>query len=107
MAATQEEPTADRRSEERDGLLDGDEKAIDASQYDVEARAGITQNQNLKDKTQEKPVEYSISPNVKFAWLSAYFFFSLILTLYNKLVLGVVCFRPAPRRRRFGRGHLC
>ncbi|KAH7374760.1 triose-phosphate transporter family-domain-containing protein [Plectosphaerella cucumerina] len=90
MASNQEEPSLDRRSEERDGLLDGDEKGVDASQYDVEARAGITNN--LKDKTVEKPVEYSISPNVKFAWLSAYFFFSLILTLYNKLVLGVFPF---------------
>lgn len=98
MASNQEEPSLDRRSEERDGLLDGDEKGVDASQYDVESRAGITNN--LKDKTVEKPVEYSISPNVKFAWLSAYFFFSLILTLYNKLVLGVVCppCRPGPCR---------
>ncbi|KAL2753394.1 hypothetical protein ACRALDRAFT_2067993, partial [Sodiomyces alcalophilus JCM 7366] len=36
--------------------------------------------------------EYSTSPQVKFAWLSTYFLCSLVLTLYNKLVLGVFPF---------------
>ena len=79
-----------RRSEERDGLLNGDEKNPDTSDFDVEARAGVAQSQTESGSSSEKPVEYSVSPNVKFGWLTTYFFFSLILTLYNKLVLGVV-----------------
>ena len=78
-----------RRSEERDGLLNGDEKNDDSKNFDIEARAGVVESQT-DPKTSEKPVEYSVSANVKFGWLTAYFFFSLILTLYNKLVLGVV-----------------
>jgi len=34
--------------------------------------------------------EYSIRGSIKFAWLGAYFSFSLLLTLYNKFVLGFV-----------------
>lgn len=79
-----------RRSEEGRNLLNGEEKADDVN-FDLEARAGVVSAQNGDDKG-AKPVEYSISPNVKFGWLSAYFFFSLILTLYNKLVLGVFPF---------------
>lgn len=81
-----------RRSEERDGLLNGDEKNAEDRNYDIEARAGVVDSRT-EPGSQEKPVEYTVSPNVKFGWLTAYFFFSLILTLYNKLVLGVV--RPA------------
>ncbi|TDZ60681.1 putative sugar phosphate/phosphate translocator [Colletotrichum trifolii] len=82
-----------RRSEEGHGLLNGDEKVEES--YDLEAAAGpATEQQAEADKNRNSnPVEYTISPNVKFAWLSAYFFFSLILTLYNKLVLG---FFPYP-----------
>lgn len=42
-----------------------------------------SQNQNLDH-------EYSIPSTVKFTWLGTYFFLSLVLTLYNKLVLGMV-----------------
>lgn len=35
--------------------------------------------------------EYSIPSTVKFTWLGTYFLLSLMLTIYNKLVLGVVC----------------
>ena len=49
--------------------------------YDAEARP-----QNLDH-------EYSIPSTVKFTWLGTYFMFSLTLTLYNKLVLGMV--RPS------------
>lgn len=96
-----------RRSEERDGLLHGDEKGDEHDEYDVEARAGSSAasapvNSQTADKSQEKPVEYSTSPSVKFGWLSAYFFFSLILTLYNKLVLGVVR-RSVPDSRLRGK----
>lgn len=36
-------------------------------------------------------VEYETPNTVKGVWLGTYFFFSLLLTLYNKLVLGSVC----------------
>lgn len=83
-----------RRSEEGHGLLNGDEKRVEES-YDLEAAPSpATEQQAQEDKTNNNnPVEYTISPNVKYAWLCAYFFFSLILTLYNKLVLG---FFPFP-----------
>lgn len=52
---------------------------------DVEAGKSESdpQNQNLDH-------EYSIPSTVKFTWLGTYFFLSLVLTLYNKLVLGMV-----------------
>ncbi|KAL9948055.1 UAA transporter [Verticillium nonalfalfae] len=79
-----------RRSEEGHGLLHGDEKLDSRDNFDLEARAGAVDSQT--EKLKEKPVEYSTLPQVKFAWLSAYFCFSLVLTLYNKLVLGVFPF---------------
>lgn len=36
-------------------------------------------------------VEYETPNTVKGIWLGTYFFFSLMLTLYNKLILGSVC----------------
>ncbi|PTB37800.1 uncharacterized protein TrAFT101_005322 [Trichoderma asperellum] len=54
---------------------------------DVEAGKSESdpQNQNLDH-------EYSIPSTVKFTWLGTYFFLSLVLTLYNKLVLGMFHF---------------
>lgn len=56
---------------------------------DVEAGKSESdpQNQNLDH-------EYSIPSTVKFTWLGTYFFLSLVLTLYNKLVLGMVSSIP-------------
>lgn len=57
-------------------------------ELDVESDAGRAEppkNNNLEH-------EYSIPSTVKFAWLGTYFFFSLLLTLYNKLVLGMVSY---------------
>lgn len=45
-------------------------------------------------KTQNLDHEYSVPSHVKFTWLGTYFFFSLLLTLYNKLVLGMVSRHP-------------
>lgn len=39
--------------------------------------------------------EYSIPSTVKFTWLGTYFLLSLLLTIYNKLVLGVVRYPPS------------
>jgi hypothetical protein len=36
-------------------------------------------------------LEYETPNTVKGIWLGTYFFFSLLLTLYNKLILGSVC----------------
>lgn len=85
-----------RRSEEGHGLLIGDEKHGEES-YDLEANNdAATQQQSDADRNRN-PVEYTISPQVKFGWLSAYFMFSLVLTLYNKLILGAVCGFPLPK----------
>ncbi|UKZ64808.1 uncharacterized protein TrAtP1_006018 [Trichoderma atroviride] len=57
-----------------------DFKDIEAGKSESDA-----QNQNLDH-------EYSIPSTVKFTWLGTYFFLSLVLTLYNKLVLGMFHF---------------
>lgn len=64
-------------SEERNGNV--------GHNYDMEANAtrNDPKNQNLEH-------EYSIPAAIKFTWLGTYFMFSLMLTIYNKLVLGVV-----------------
>ena len=53
---------------------------------DVEADAGRVE----PPKAQNIDHEYSIPSTVKFTWLGTYFFFSLMLTIYNKVVLGKV-----------------
>lgn len=53
---------------------------------DIEAGKSESDSQN-----QNLDLEYSIPSTVKFTWLGTYFFLSLVLTLYNKLVLGMVC----------------
>ncbi|TQV96858.1 Drp1p [Cordyceps javanica] len=58
------------------------------SAVDMEANAGrpeATTQSNLDH-------EYSIPSAVKFTWLGTYFLLSLLLTIYNKLVLGVFKF---------------
>ncbi|KAF5136597.1 putative sugar phosphate/phosphate translocator [Metarhizium anisopliae] len=57
-----------------------------SSQEDVEASAGRSET----SRDQNLDHEYSIPSTIKFTWLGTYFFFSLLLTLYNKLVLGML-----------------
>lgn len=67
-------------------LHQADDAETKAAHSDVEASAGRPEpssEQNLDH-------EYSIPSTIKFTWLGTYFFFSLLLTLYNKLVLGMV-----------------
>lgn len=71
-----------RRSQDV-ALLSPDEQDL---KHDLES--GKIQSES---KDQNIDHEYSIPSAVKFTWLGTYFLFSLILTLYNKLVLGVVC----------------
>ena len=69
-------------------MSEDQEQELKREQMDIEDTAGrepATTGQNLEH-------EYSIPTTVKFTWLGTYFFFSLLLTLYNKLVLGMVSF---------------
>lgn len=78
--STYSSPAMSRRSQDV-ALLTPEEQDF----KDIEAgkSESDTQNQNLDH-------EYSIPSTVKFTWLGTYFFLSLVLTLYNKLVLGMV-----------------
>lgn len=75
-----------RRSQDV-ALLSPEEQ--DLKSHDLEAGKSESKDQNIDH-------EYSIPSAVKFTWLGTYFFFSLILTLYNKLVLGVVRYDIPP-----------
>ncbi|KAI9898993.1 hypothetical protein N3K66_005454 [Trichothecium roseum] len=77
-----QEPVALLTPEEQERGLDKPEP------LDVENEAG--RDEPPKDKNLDH--EYSVASSVKFAWLGTYFFFSLLLTIYNKLVLGMFHF---------------
>lgn len=62
------------------------------SAVDMEANAGRSDAASQSNLDHE----YSIPSTVKFTWLGTYFLLSLLLTIYNKLVLGVVCFLELP-----------
>jgi hypothetical protein len=47
-------------------------------------------NQKDANTTTATEPEYQTPTTVKFIWLGAYFLFSMLLTMYNKLVLGSV-----------------
>lgn len=76
-------------SEEPVPLLTSEERELEAkNEQDLEnnvSHADAPKDQNLDH-------EYSIPSTVKFGWLGTYFFFSLLLTLYNKLVLSMFHF---------------
>lgn len=74
-----QEPVALLTPEER-------EQEVKPEPADLEAEAGRVD----APKDNNLDHEYSIPSHVKFTWLGTYFFFSLLLTLYNKLVLGMV-----------------
>lgn len=71
-------------------LLSPEEREMKSDGLDLESEAGRAETSN----DQNLDHEYSIPSTVKFAWLGTYFFFSLLLTLYNKLVLGMVSRLP-------------
>lgn len=74
-------------NEEPVPLLSAEERERDnKGEFDVESDAG----RGEEPKSQNLDHEYSIPSTVKFAWLGTYFFFSLGLTLYNKMVLTKV-----------------
>lgn len=53
----------------------------DGNEPEMTARDGQGEKRNIE-------LEYETPNTIKFLWLGTYFFFSLMLTLYNKLVLG-------------------
>lgn len=55
----------------------------DGNEPEMMARDGQGEKRNIE-------LEYETPNTIKFLWLGTYFFFSLMLTLYNKLVLGSV-----------------
>lgn len=75
------------------GLLqtqpDDCESALPAS-HDSEAVAESSRSPDEKSAEPREEVEYQTPPAVKYTWLAIYFLLSLFLTIYNKLVLGVV-----------------
>lgn len=76
-----------RNSQEPVALLTPEQREAGMKEaVDIEADGGRVEAPNDKNLDHE----YSVASNVKFAWLGTYFFFSLLLTLYNKLVLGMV-----------------
>jgi hypothetical protein len=50
----------------------------------------IAEEESGRREKQKVELEYETPNTIKFIWLGTYFFFSLMLTLYNKLVLGSV-----------------
>jgi hypothetical protein len=88
-----EDPSSDRKmsyskvdeqQEAELALLSHEDSSSIANSDDLEA--------NRKDE-QPSPTtepEYQTPTSVKFVWLGSYFFFSMMLTLYNKLILGSV-----------------
>lgn len=80
---------APRDPQKPSSLMSGD--SPDDSSYDLESNSSRSESQN-QSPSQNLDHEYSIPSAVKFTWLGTYFLFSLMLTIYNKLVLGVVRF---------------
>jgi hypothetical protein len=75
----------DEQAETELALLSNEESSSISSLDDLEA--------NRKDKESSLATtepEYQTPTSVKFIWLGSYFFFSMMLTLYNKLILGSV-----------------
>jgi hypothetical protein len=74
----------DEQQEAELALLSNDEYSSIANSHDLEA--------DRKDEQSSRTTEpeYQTPTSVKFMWLGSYFFFSMLLTLYNKLILGSV-----------------
>ncbi|CAG8384328.1 unnamed protein product [Penicillium salamii] len=63
-------------------LLSNEDSSSVAGSDDLEA------NRKDEQPTPTTEPEYQTPTSVKFMWLGSYFFFSMMLTLYNKLILG-------------------
>lgn len=68
-------------------LLDDDSLSTPAFD-DLESNRKNEDTTNTTNTTIE--LEYQTPMTVKFMWLGSYFLFSMLLTLYNKLLLGSV-----------------
>jgi len=79
-----------RDSQEPMRLLTPEEQEREGKVGEMDLEQDAARADGPKDKNIDH--EYSVASTVKFAWLGTYFFFSLLLTLYNKLVLGMFHF---------------
>ena len=83
------QPSYAQLEEQKAGLLGDDEnlrRLDDASEDDLESY-GAANAFEAKEPRRSGELEYYVASQVKYAWLATYFVFSLLLTLYNKLVL--------------------
>ena len=67
------------------GLLS--EESRSSHDTDIEANRKYEQSQAPAPEP-----EYETPATLKFVWIGAYFGFSMGLTIYNKFILGSVCF---------------
>ena len=78
------------RSEEQQeaelALLSGDESASSHDYEDLESNRKYEQT----NASAPEPTEYQTPTSLKFLWVTAYFGFSMSLTIYNKFILGSV-----------------
>lgn len=81
-----------RRSNDEPLHLLSQGEEVDTKQINHDIEAGARHSEPSRDQNLDH--EYSIPSTIKFTWLGTYFFFSLLLTLYNKLVLGMVSLIP-------------
>ncbi|OAQ73462.1 triose-phosphate transporter family domain-containing protein [Pochonia chlamydosporia 170] len=79
-----------RRSNDEPLHLLSQGEEVDTKQINHDVEAGARHSEPSRDQNLDH--EYSIPSTIKFTWLGTYFFFSLLLTLYNKLVLGMFHF---------------
>lgn len=77
-----------RKSEEQEeselALLGNDESTSTSDIDDLEANTKVEQN------NKDAEPEYQTPTTLKAIWLTAYFGFSMALTIYNKFILGSV-----------------
>ncbi|PHH67094.1 hypothetical protein CDD81_4489 [Ophiocordyceps australis] len=77
-------------SDEPVALLTPEQQILEFKSEDRDIESEAASVEPMRDENLDH--EYSIPAAVKFTWLGTYFFFSLLLTLYNKFVLGMFTF---------------
>jgi hypothetical protein len=78
-------PKSNEEEEAELALLSHEDSLSTTGSDDLEANQ---KDENTTATTLEP--EYQTPTTVKFIWLGAYFLFSMLLTMYNKLILGSV-----------------
>lgn len=77
-----------QRSQDEPDQIPFEEQDVETKTLELDVEAAAECAEPVKDPNLEH--EYSIPNAIKFSWLGTYFSLSLLLTLYNKLVLGMV-----------------